>query len=200
MLQIAESRGIPVIIYRPGMISCHSQTGAANTDDMLCRLLKQFIQQGTAPDLDITTDMTPVDYMSQAIVHLSRQKESLGQIFHLVNPQSLQWSQLLALTRSQGYPIKQIAYTQWLSQLRDVPMGYQENALGALSTLFTEKIAGTELTYLDISSIRLQFDCQNTLLGLRDTTIVCPPADSKLLCTFFDYMKNRGFLDSPASV
>lgn len=52
LLETALSRGIPVSIYRPGTITGHSQTGAYNTDQIWGRLLKNFIEQGIAPDLN----------------------------------------------------------------------------------------------------------------------------------------------------
>jgi len=67
-------------VYRLGMITGHSQTGVSQTDDMMCRMIKGF-KLGSAPDLDLMVNMTPVDYVSSAIVHLSRQKESLGKLF-----------------------------------------------------------------------------------------------------------------------
>jgi len=56
-------------------------------------------------------DMTPVDYVSSAIVHLSRQKESLGKAFHLVNPHSLHLSKLVNEINALGYPLKQMRMT-----------------------------------------------------------------------------------------
>ncbi len=79
LVMTARVRGIPVCIYRLGMITGHSQTGVSKTDDLMCRMIKGFIQLGSAPDLDMMINMTPVDYVSKAIIHLSRQKESLVQ-------------------------------------------------------------------------------------------------------------------------
>lgn len=199
LLKTAQSRGIPVSIYRPGMISCDSQTGASNTDSLLCRLIKQFIQQGTAPDLDITIDMVPMGYVSKAIVHLSKQKESLGQVFNLVNPQSFHLSHLIKEICALGYPIKQIEYTQWLSELRNVGMSSQQTGLGVMLPLFTEKISNSSLTYLEMSSIGMWFDCKNTFKGLTNTSLVCPPVDSKLLRTLFSYLTGSGFVNTPVT-
>ena len=199
LIETAQVRGIPVSIYRPGMISCHSQTGASNTEDILSCLIKQFIQQGTAPDLDITIDMTPVDYVSKAIVYLSKQKESQGQVFHLVNPQSLHLSQLIKEILTLGYSIKQLEYVQWQSNLRNLAMSSQETALGIMLPLFSEKITGTQLSYLELCSIGLQFDCQNTLGRLTDTSIVCPPVDSKFIRTLFSYLTGSGFVNTPVT-
>jgi len=48
LMMTARSRGIPVCIYRLGMITGHSQTGVSQTDDMMCRMIKGFIELGCA--------------------------------------------------------------------------------------------------------------------------------------------------------
>ncbi|MFB2969192.1 thioester reductase domain-containing protein [Aerosakkonema sp. BLCC-F183] len=198
MLETAKSRGIPVIIYRPGMISAHSQTGVFNTQDMLCRLIEQFIEQGSAPDLDITIDMTPVDYVSRAIVYLSKQKELLGQVFHLVHPQPLHLSNFVKEICALGYAIELIEYSQWQSQLRKVAMNSQQTGLGVMLPLFTEQIPNSLLTYLEMTSMAMLFDCKNTLEGLNHTSISCPPVDSQLIATFFSYLTDNSFLTPSA--
>ncbi|MDF5732379.1 MAG: amino acid adenylation domain-containing protein, partial [Rhizonema sp. PD38] len=164
LLMASRARGIPVCIYRPGMITGHSQTGVTNTDDLMCRLLKGFIQLGSAPALDLFMDMTPVDYVSRAIVHLSRQKESLGKVFHLVNQQPLHLSKIIQEINFLGYPVQQISYQQWIADLIDVTKRSESNALTSMLPLVTEKIYGKEKTYLENSSMGSPtFDCQNTL-------------------------------------
>ncbi len=197
LVMTARSRGIPVCIYRLGMITGHSQTGVSKTDDLMCRIIKGFIQLGSAPDLDMMINLTPVDYVSKAIIYFSRQTESLGQAFHLVNPHSLHLSKLVNEIHSLGYPIEQMTYDKWQAELLNVDIS-QENALSPLVSLFTERISGKHLTYLETSSLGLQsFDCQNTVDGLAGTPIVCPPVDARLLSTYFSYFTRSGFLDTP---
>ncbi len=195
----SRARGIPVCIYRPGMITGHSQTGVTNTDDLMCRLLKGFIQMGSAPDLDLFMDMIPVDYVSRAIVHLSRQKESLGKVFHLVNQEPLHLSKIIQEINSLGYPVQQISYEKWQANLISVSKRSEENALISVLPLVTEKNYGQEKTYLENSSMGSQaFDCQNTLEGLVGTSIVCPPVDVRLLSTYFNYFVSSNFLHTVA--
>ncbi len=78
LVSIARSRGLPVCIYRPGRITGHSQTGISNTDNLMCKLIKISLQLRQVPDMDLLVDLTPVDYVGEAIVYLSRQKGSLG--------------------------------------------------------------------------------------------------------------------------
>lgn len=196
LVTAARSRGMPVSVYRPGLISAHSVTGACNTGDMLCRLLKCFIEQGKAPDLDIRVDMTPVDYMTDAILQLSRQETSLGGTFHIANPRSLRLSQLVDEVRSLGYTLQRVDPASWLAGLRQVT-GSTETPLGGMLPLLTGPIPGSALGYLEMSSLGMPFDCEGTAAALRGTSVVCPPVDGRLLQTFFAYMIRSGFLPAP---
>jgi amino acid adenylation domain-containing protein/thioester reductase-like protein len=191
LVKIAGERGLPVCIYRPSRISGHSQTGVFNPNDFLYKLIIGCSQLGSAPDRDIRENIIPVDYVSKAIVHLSKQEKSLGKAFHLTNPQLLHSNMLIDQFRLLGYAIEQISYEQWRAKLLDITKGSVEHPLYPLvpffpSSNFEEKTSNSEI---------LQFDCQNTLDGIAGTSIVCPPLDNQLLSTYFSYLKNQGFLD-----
>ena len=198
LVTTAFSRGIPICIYRPGVITGHSQTGVSKIDDLVCRMIKSFIQLGSAPNLDVMMDMTPVDYVSRAIVHLSRQKESVGKGFHLVNPHPLHLSNFLNDIHSLGYPIQQMSYDKWQADLVNSAKRSQQNALSPLISILTERISEEQLTYLEMCLVGAQvFDYQNTVNGLAGTSIVCPPVDAKLLGNYLSYFIQSGFLDAP---
>ncbi|BAY63954.1 amino acid adenylation domain protein [Calothrix brevissima NIES-22] len=190
----AQSRGIPTCIYRPGMLSGHSQTGAYHTSDLMGRIIKGIIQLGTAPDLEQWINITPVDYASKAIVHLSRQRESRGKSFHIINHQALPWKHLINEIRSFGYSIKLLPYEKWQAELLQLD-SYSENVLNPIKSLFTDKHPQMQMTYLETFLLTAQvFGCQNTLNGLANTSIVCPPGDRKLLSTYLSYFIRCGFL------
>jgi len=69
---------------------------------------------------------------------------------------------------------------QWQAELLNVNGFSSENALHLL--LFFLKV------YLNHPTAMRQFDCQNTLDGLADTSIICPPVDDQLLGTYFSYL------------
>jgi thioester reductase-like protein len=188
LVRTAHSRGLPVCIYRPG-IGGHSQTGVFNVHDHVCLMIKGCIQIGSVPDLGMTLQIAPVDYVSRAIVHLSKQQESLGKTFHLVNPTPIQWVNLFNWIRDYGYPLQQVSYNKWKAKLVNQVRSSQDNALYALSPLVSDSI---------IEKTRLpQFDCRDTLDGLAGTDIICPPIDSELLNTYFSYFIRSGFLGAP---
>ncbi|MEH2405648.1 thioester reductase domain-containing protein [Nostoc sp.] len=186
---IARSRGIPVSIYRPPFISGHSETGAWYTDDVICRMIKGCIQMGSMASITDILDLSPVDYVSKSIVYLSRQREALGQSFHLNNPQPIYWNQLTDFIRSLGYSIKHIYYQNWQSQLNNQARS-QSNPLYPLLPFFLQNSPEHQ------QAREPKISCQATQTALAESSIICPPVDTKLLNTYFDYFISSGFLDA----
>jgi len=193
LVNLARDRGLPVCVYRLGRVSGHSQTGVFNTNDFLYRLIKGCIQLGSVPEGEMLEEMTPVDYVSKALVHLSRQKESLGKDFNVINSSLLSSSLLIKSIRSLGYPIQQISHDQWKAELVKIAGHFPEHALYPLVSFFS----GKNNEQKESPSALLTFDCQNTLDGLAGASIVCPLIDDGLLSTYFSYLISSGFLETP---
>jgi thioester reductase-like protein len=128
-------------------------------------------------------DFAPVDYVSQAIVHLSQQPSAPGQAFHLVNPHPLSADELIDKIRSLGYPLQQLPYEEWRSQLLHIAQHQPDHPLCPLVPLFPPPTNETSTN--ETSTAPLQFDCRNTLSGLAGTSIQCPPVGDRLLDTYF---------------
>jgi len=193
LVRVARDRGMPVCIYRPGRISGDARTGIWTTTDFLCRMLKACIQTGIIPDLDFAIDITPVNYVSSALVHLSKQKSSLGKSFYLLNPHRIAWQQIVNTIRGLGYPLQPMAPEKWQVKMVDLASKSPENALHALVTIFANENIVSEF-------VPLPFSNQNTLNGLLGSTISCAPADAKLLQTYFSYFIRTGFLEAARAI
>jgi amino acid adenylation domain-containing protein/thioester reductase-like protein len=193
MVAEAGARGFPVCVYRPGRISGHSQTGASNPNDLFARVMKISIESGELPQLDgsLLTDLVPVDYVSQALVHLSMQEDSIGRVFHLVNPHPIAWRDFIDLIGELGYPLRQVPYSTWVA-----------NWKRELEETENHPLAGLDLTSVirpDGSWLQLPvFDSRNTVDALRGTAIVCPAIDARLLATYFSHWVERDYLRPPA--
>jgi len=189
LVSIAASRGLPITIHRPNTEG-HSQTGVFNQHDHLCKILKGCIQLGSAPiDLKMVVASAPIDYASKAIIYLSRQNKSLGKVFHLVNPQPLEWQEWINYVCSFGYPLRKLPYQQWKAEFMEKIRSSQNNELYGISPIVSDAL---------LENAQLpKFSCQNTLDGLANTSIVCPPIDSALLHTYFSYFVRSGFLVTP---
>jgi thioester reductase-like protein len=187
----ARDRALPVTIHRPGRISGHSQTGVFNENDLLYRLIIGCIELGSAPEGEMQIDFAPVDYVSQAIVHLSQQPQSWNQAFHLVNPHPLAADGLIHKIHSLGYPLQRLPYDEWRSQLLQIAQDQPEHPLYPLIPTFPPQ------TESDSHTAALHFDCRNTVAGLANTSIHCPPVSDALLETYFTYLIQNGSLVSP---
>lgn len=191
LVMSAHERGIPVTVIRPGLIGCHSVSGACNVDDMLSRLIRAFIGSGIVPDLDIPIDITPVDYMSRAIIELAGRPAG-GQIFHLVNPEPLRLPAIVGSLRKAGHPLQVIPYRRWLAEVEAQSDAAAARALGAMTPLLVGPIAGLGGTYLEMTSLGMTFACDAALRALHGTGIVCPRVNGALLRTFVDSLIAAG--------
>ncbi len=189
ILLLAKKRGLPVAIYRPGLVSGDSRTGAWNTDDMMSTMVQACTALGAVPDLDVEVDLVPVDYVSAAIVALLGRADSLGCTFNLPNPSTMPFNDVLAWTASFGLPLRKVSFEQWRQMLIE------------LATQFGGELANPFLPLLDeVTADQIfmpTFDCTNTLSGLVDSNIKCPPVAPPLLQTYLDYFGRIGFIQLP---
>jgi len=136
----------------------------------------------------------PVDFVSQAIVHLSLQKESAGKVFHLVNPQPLDGRRLDQWFTSLKYGLQKIPYSQWRSALEASP----DNPLYTLLHIMPE-LQDQERMMIQgkvPGRVQIRYDSRNTLDMLRATRVSCPPVDTNLLNKYISYLDSSGFLSS----
>ncbi len=200
LVREAGIRGLPVRIYRPGLISGHSLTGAFNRDDLITALVRGSLAMGTAPDLDWKLDCRPVDSVAEAIVHLSGKP---GPVFHLGHERPRHWRECLLWMRTCGYDVRLLSHQAWLRQLeRDTRPGAAGSAshpLRALRSFFLERPAGGHgltLPELYEEPRRTRATGAATELLLRQTT-PCPPLDATLLDTYFSAFRAAGEVPSP---
>ncbi|NET02812.1 MAG: NAD-dependent epimerase/dehydratase family protein [Sphaerospermopsis sp. SIO1G1] len=195
LVKIAGERGLPITIYRPPLIAGDSKTGICNTHDFINLMIKGCLQMGSFPDVDYMLDMSPVDYVSQAVVYLSRQEKSITQAFHLQHPQPASLKSLVEWIRTFGFKLEMIPYEQWQDQLIN-NVTDQENPLYTLKPFLLERWSEEQITIPDLylQTRRPIISCEATLEALTGSSIVCPEIDSQLLMTYTSYLMQAGFL------
>ncbi|MDJ0695420.1 non-ribosomal peptide synthetase [Mastigocoleus sp. MO_188.B34] len=196
IVTLARDRGIPVCIYRAGLMMSHSETGATQTNDYLLVALRGFIPMGILPNYPRIIDPIPVDYASQAIVHLSRQESSIGKHFHLWNPHPVPLSKLYEWIESFGYRLKIVSFEEARQQAIQVESSHPLYPLVPLIRDEDEEPpVALDPQFIDTHHPKLE--CQNTLKGLEGSSIECPPMNEKLMHLCLTYLVKIGFLEAP---
>lgn len=189
LAEAARARGLPVSVYRPTRITGDSATGVCQTGDFMWLLLKGCLQAGVAPsDVDTAFDLVPVDYVSAAVVELSRRPPSAGRTFHIAGERPLRMDTAVARLRALGHTVRDVPAADWLAATEADPGNAAFPLLAAMAA--ETRGGGSEGSAL--------FDAGDTRRALEGTGIVCRDIDDQLFRTYVEYFTRTGFLPPPA--
>lgn len=189
----AGRRGMPVRVLRAGTISGHSATGAANAWDLLSALFVESIHLGYAPDVKgWRAEMTPVDFVSKTIVHLSNETDTKQLVFHLGDPDPVDTRDVFEALKELGYPTEKLGWDDWVA-LWNEKRGSAKGGDGA----FTVDILHSGMPTVG-------FLTGIVVLNNAATRPFCeavgrPKMDSVLLETYTRHWFARGWLPRPPS-
>ncbi|MEV4921456.1 non-ribosomal peptide synthetase [Streptomyces roseoverticillatus] len=194
LVRAAGERGVPAVIYRPSRVSGHTGTGACTTGDALWTMVRAIVELRAAPDRPVRegmrfdVDLVPVDHVARAIVHLGRQPESHGKVFHVTNPEPLGFDALIDSLRKLGYDVASLPYEEWKHLLLGAADGKPSLAPAALLA-----------QGLQVGTASPRYDRSNTERGLAGSGIACPVVGDGLVATYVQYFAGSGFFPAPAS-
>jgi amino acid adenylation domain-containing protein/thioester reductase-like protein len=184
LMQQAGERGIPYAIYRPGLVSGHSISGAWNNDNLISSMTRACILLGSVPTLDVMVNIVPVDFVSAAIVRLSQDPKNFSKVYHLDNPEALHFSKLADWMVEQGFNARKLSFDEWRAELfrqtAYMPSEGWEPYLPLLEEVEEKQVFMPE------------FDLTNTLTRLHGSEIVCHPVNGQLLSRYLKYFTSEG--------
>jgi len=175
LVSLVGQKGLPITIYRPGAITGHSTTGISGTQDWLSLILKSCLETEIIPEVNAQLSFTPVDYVSRAIVCLSRQ-QNINHLkqnhYHLVSPHFHPWNGLADLIQSLGYPIRPVSFEQWCEELERTDDG--NSAVDSLKPL---------LSFIKIhaNSNNIRFNAENAIREIAQQGLEYPDSIQQLL-------------------
>jgi thioester reductase-like protein len=194
----AADRGVPVSVLRPGRIVWHSRTGALGGDDLFSRAIRACIQIGSVPAVDTYLEMTPVDYVSRAVVRLGLAPAARGKTYHLFNRHYVRLQQLLDWVRAAGYSLAVVPPEQWLMRVQEAAAQDSQDALSALLPLLANGVpfhsAAEDAPPADRGPA---LDDRNTQAALAGTPVECPPITADSVGRFLARLAAAGLLTSP---
>jgi hypothetical protein len=142
-------------------------------------------------------DITPVDYVAEAIVALIFEPAAFGKTFHLVNPDVKAFYEVINLLIDYGYRIRFLPlgeYVELFSKRRVLHQGK------AYSSFFTA-MARHFQKYFDNDQFRwaATYDISNVQSILEPKGIRCPKINLDLLSSYLEYCSAADYLPSPAN-
>jgi thioester reductase-like protein len=193
LLGEARQRGFGVTVYRPGIIAGRRDTGAwAVAHDHLLLLLKSCQQMGYGPESSVTVDLTPVDFVSEAIVRLSFASPH-HPVVHLSNPYPLIWTTLVKWMNECGFPIRLVPFEVW--QKTHLAGIDERNALFPLLPVYLEGsvIEQRQMLIAKLSNVRREL----TTPMLAGLSLDYPAIDQELWQKYVRYCRDCGFFPAP---
>ncbi|MFE2598981.1 thioester reductase domain-containing protein [Streptomyces sp. NPDC059396] len=182
VLGLARERGIPVSVYRVDVISGDQVNGACQTRDFVWLTLKGLLQSGAVPSgTGGRFHLLPADYVSAAILAVSRDPGSAGGTFHLFNRSSLSLADCVERLRGLGYELRDTGREEWTEAVRSD----RDNALLPLLHAFEMMTTDTDAFYPPI-------DTAETDRALAGTGIVCPPLTGELFDKYVEFFVAEG--------
>lgn len=184
---VREQTAVPWRIYRPGIVVGHSKTGWINKVDgpyyffELINTIAEVVPRWVPLPVYKGNPMNivPVDFIAQAMVHISHKPELDGKCFHLTNPEPMTFGKVINnfLKAAKGPTMK-----------LDVPAERLMDFLPAGAKMFLKNkaiVAGVKMSVLENLGIPKEvllsehltttYDCSNTLAALEGTDICVPP-------------------------
>jgi nonribosomal peptide synthetase DhbF len=174
----AARRGVPTTVYRPAFITGDTKTGIGNSADLFWQFIQSCVEISCFPDIDFEVNMVPVDYVSKAVVALSRCNESVGRVFHIANPCVTHIRDVLESMASAGYPLERVSGQVWKSRTAG------SKTIVPVLSQFTQHAAQT-------THREPEFRCSGAFDLLRSTSIQCPPITDALLQLYLSRLFDR---------
>ncbi|MFA5288916.1 MAG: thioester reductase domain-containing protein, partial [Bacteroidales bacterium] len=192
LVHLARERGLRACIYRPGEIAGDTVHGIWEMKDLLSRLIVGCVQMQKAPDLKTRLYAVPVDYVSDAIAHISRQEGACGLAFNILNPESFTIKMMVQAIRRIGYRIRIIPYESWINEL--LQTNIRENPLRILASLFNKDTEDPYSLARRYGSLQPRYDTTNTSNFLKNTDIQKRFLTKRLLPVYLKYFMEQKYI------
>ncbi|MEH1014688.1 amino acid adenylation domain-containing protein [Micromonospora sp. CPCC 206060] len=195
----ARERGLPVTIYRPSIMMGHPRTGACHAQNYVLTALRGFLEFGILPDYPESMNAITLDYASAAMVHVSRQEASLGNIYHLWNTDAIPHNALFPWIKSYGYPFEVVDFDEAVQLAINAGPDHPVYPMVPVLLLYTSGDAGLEMSMETEQAIDNRMECINLLDGIKGMGYEPAPLDEKYMHDCLDFLVRHGHLDPPSA-
>ncbi|MGK8555450.1 amino acid adenylation domain-containing protein [Nocardia gipuzkoensis] len=190
LVRQAGARGVPVSIYRPGIVCGDPRIGVNSADDSFWNMIRAAAILGLAPDIgDADTALVPVNYVVGAIVALAAEAPS-GSAYHLVNSQRVAIRDIFESLRRHGIPVE-------IASIEEIAGRLAEEA-AARDAAGDDSLVRAALVSGNYGGVAVSVDDTQTRTELAGYGIHCPPIDTAALDAYVESFIDSGFFPVPS--
>jgi len=200
LMRSVASRGLPITVLRPALISGDSQTGESNLGDLLAALLEGSVAARAAVDVDWTMDCVPVDFVAQVIARMDPCDARGLRVRLLMHDGARPWREVVLWMNLSGYPVRLLETPEWLTHTFVSGRASQTRLHGYRRFFQGSGEAGTLRpfeVYLEHTRSRIVREESRAFLG--HLGLAMPPMDTPLLRRYFDHYQEAGLLGAAPS-
>ncbi|WP_330257130.1 amino acid adenylation domain-containing protein [Nocardia sp. NBC_00565] len=191
LVRQAGARGVPVSIYRPGIVCGDPRQGVNSVDDSFWNMIRAAAILGLAPDIgDATMSLVPVNYVASAIVALA-DRPAIGTAYHLVNSRPVVIRDIFEAMRRQGIPVAIASVEEIATKLAE--QAAARDAAGDDSLVRAALVSG------NYGGVSAPVDDTYTRNELAKQQIHCPPIDAAALDAYVGSFIDSGFFPAPSN-
>ncbi|MEV6277042.1 amino acid adenylation domain-containing protein [Nocardia sp. NPDC051832] len=189
LVRRAGQRGVPVSIYRPGIISGDPEIGVNSADDSFWNMIRAAAILGLAPETgDFAQQLAPVNYVVAAIVALAA-KPAVGAAYHLLNAEPVPVGEVFEALRRNGIPVRIAPIEQIAARLAEEAAARDADGDDSLvrAALVSGNYGGTAYQVSDAG----------TRAQLAWHGLDCPRVDAAALDAYVRAFIESGFFPDP---
>ncbi|MBP2000232.1 amino acid adenylation domain-containing protein/thioester reductase-like protein [Paenibacillus shirakamiensis] len=187
----AGQEGIAASIYRVGNLSCNSTNGIfqKNMDhNAFVRMLKAMLLLKKAPKVKWEVDVTPINYAGASITSLLLQQTTVGRMFHICNPVSVPYEQMVNYFRDYGYEIALLDWKEYEAWVLDLGQAKDQEGL---------ELAMAQLEGDGAKDSIFRYVCPQTSTYLVGTGVECAEPNEHFFKKLIDYAIQIGYFNPP---
>lgn len=185
IIELAKTKGLKANIYRLHRISGSSKVGSGPIIDFLWRMVQACIHLKAFPKVNVQENLTPVDFIVDSMLEISKQKDFINKHYNLFNPNAFTYESIFKILIDLGYKMQKMNFVDWRNLLIKESLKEGEEKLLAIVPVFEMEIFQ--------ENQKINFKNENVKKALKDKLKI-PEINEKIIKLYVDYYVKIGYL------
>jgi nonribosomal peptide synthetase DhbF len=168
----AQARGLPVAIYRLAAVTGDRLHAICNEADLIWRLVRIYAELEAIPELDLPLHLTPADDVARAIVRLSHDDASLGNVHHLLSDAPLHLREVPMAFERLGLRLDRVLVDRWMDLARTRLAETCDDSLAAVLSILAKHDGTAEYPPVSSALTQARLEAVGAPIGPVDTALL----------------------------